>query len=195
MGVPDGDRNTLNLVLQAQAGDLDAYERLFERVADRLLLAIRYRLGSPPRLDAFDVLQEVYVRIHDGFEKFEPRAPDSFSHWAHLITRNCIRDLVAHQGAQRRSPGELVRGSAVLARLQASTQGPATRNAEREEQERLLEAMQALDEREHDVLVLRYFEGATLEEAAEATGCSEATVRRLQNDACVKLGVALRGLR
>ncbi len=47
----------------------------------------------------------------------------------------------------------------------------------------LSEAMKRLDEREHEIITLRFFEGKTQMEVAEIIGISQAQVSRLEKNA------------
>lgn len=47
----------------------------------------------------------------------------------------------------------------------------------------LSEAMKRLDEREHEIITLRFFEGKTQMEVAEMIGISQAQVSRLEKNA------------
>jgi RNA polymerase sigma-70 factor (ECF subfamily) len=186
------------LVGAAQAGDRRAYEALFERYAERLLLYVRLRLGAALRgkVSPFDVLQETFLAAHKAFAEFDQRDEDSFSHWIHRIAHNRIRDLADHHGAQRRAPaGGHLDGSGVIERIRASQTGPSTRAGREEEQRRLEQAIQALEPREREALLLRYFEGQSFERVGQALGCSRETARAVVGTAQVKLGSALeRGL-
>lgn len=184
---------THQLVQNAKAGDQAAYERLFERFAGRLLLYVRLRLGSSlkAKLDPYDVLQETYLSAHRSFGDFELQDEHSFSHWLHRIARNRIHDLVDHFGAHKRKAPGVVEGSGVIDRIRASQTGPSTAFARAEQEQQLERAMADLDDREREALLLRYFEGQSLEQIGKAQGCSRETVRTLLGHARVKLGAAL----
>jgi RNA polymerase sigma-70 factor (ECF subfamily) len=188
---------TADLVAAAQGGDAQAYEQLFERVADRLLLFIRLRMG--PRLrehhDPLDVLQETYVEAHRSFARFRPDGPGAFTRWLHAVADHRLRDLAKEQARQkRRPPSPLVHGSGVMDRVRARHTGPSSACARREAQEKLAQAMLELAEEEREALLRRYFQEETLETIAAALGRSEPTVRRLLGHARVKLGKLLGSL-
>jgi RNA polymerase sigma-70 factor (ECF subfamily) len=189
------EARTEELVERSKAGDQDAFERLFARVAERCLLYVQVRLGKAlrGRLDPVDVLQDVYLEAFRGFGRFEPRGDGSFLRWLNRIAENRIRLLAQHFAAQKRIPAHaLARGSAVLNRLRAEQTGPATACARRESSELLAEAMQGLSDEEREVLLLRYFHGKTLEEIASQVERSEPTVRRLLGRGRLRLGRLLR---
>jgi DNA-directed RNA polymerase specialized sigma24 family protein len=55
---------------------------------------------------------------------------------------------------------------------------PAPENVDLVALDRSLEKLAAIDERKVRVVELRYFGGLTIDETAEATGCSPMTVKR-----------------
>lgn len=188
---------TDDLVARARDGQPAAYEELFARVAERLLLYVRVRLG--PRLDArlepVDVLQEIYLQAHRDFASFQPRDPGSFSGWLYRIADHRLSDLAGHFGAGKRQALEqAARGSEVLARLVAEERGPASECERRERHAALAASLHELEEPEREALLLRHFHGLTLDEIAARLGTSEPTVRRALARGQVKLGLRLRSL-
>lgn len=91
----DPSASLLPLMRQAVHGDREAADRLFARAADRLLLFIQLRLGGKlrARLEAADVLQEVFTHAHRDPGRFDPEAtqvPDrSFLQWPRWAALNC----------------------------------------------------------------------------------------------------------
>ncbi|MGE0711263.1 MAG: RNA polymerase sigma factor [Planctomycetota bacterium] len=188
---------TEELTLGAREGDGGAYEALFARVADRLLLYVRLRLG--PRLagslEPMDVVQDTYLAALRAFGGFEPREPGAFSRWLFRIADNRLRDAAEHLGAQKRQALEgAVRSSTVLTRLRAEEASPQTETQRREQARALHEALAGIDEDERRAVLLRHFHDATFAGIGEELGVSEATARRLVVRAHARLGEALRGL-
>lgn len=187
---------TEELTLGARGGDADAYEALFARVADRLLLYVRLRLG--PRLagslEPMDVVQDTYLAALRAFGQFEPRAPGAFSRWLFRIADNRLRDAVDHHDARKRQAlAQAVRSSTVMARLRAEAASPATESDRREQVRALQEALDGLAEAERQAVLLRHFHEATFAEIAAQLGVSEPTARRLVVRAYAHLGERLRG--
>jgi RNA polymerase sigma-70 factor (ECF subfamily) len=175
-------RTTHALVERAQQGDHEAYERLFGRVADELLVYIRIRLGKElrGRLDPVDVLQETYLHAHQGFEGFDPRDEGAFRRWIHRIADHRIHNLADHHGAlKRRPPGGEVQGSRVLDRVRTQQSRPSTQCAKRESKARLVAAVELLDPDAREAVLLRHFQGLSVEDVGKALGKSKATVLRL----------------
>lgn len=188
---------TEDLTQGALGGDGEAYEALFARVADRLLLYVRLRLG--PRLagslEPMDVVQDTYLAALRSFGDFELREAGAFSRWLLRIADNRIRDAAERLGAQRRQALQgAVRGSTVLTRLCAEQAGPQTESDRREQFQALHEALGSLEEQERQAVLLRHFHDATFAGIGEELGVSEATARRLVVRAHARLGETLRSL-
>jgi RNA polymerase sigma-70 factor, ECF subfamily len=188
---------TQKLVELAKAGDPLAYDELFERVADRLLRFIRYRMSAHMRtkLDPVDALQEVYLLAHRGFARFESSGDEqAFTRWLYAIANNCLRNQASHFDAAKRKPlRPNAHGTGLFDRLRVSATGPATAFARQEALERLHSALEEIDETEREVIVLRYFQELTVSQISEVVGRSPATVKRNLVSASRKLGARLDG--
>jgi RNA polymerase sigma-70 factor, ECF subfamily len=183
------------LANQAQAGDKSAYDRLFAQAAARLQLFIRVRLGKRLRekLDSLDVLQDTYVEADKAFAKFVCNDEDAFARWLCCIAENRIRGLADHFNAKkRRAPGELLPVSKVLEEARKSQHSPATAAARLETREALARALEQLDDELREILLLRHFQGRTIDEIAQVTGQSQSGVRRLIGRAQHSLGRVMR---
>jgi len=83
------------LVLRARRGDRGAMERLVEQWEQRLFYYIR-RLTNQ-ETDAWDVLQNVWVRVFRGIGSLE--RPEAFACWLYTLARN-----TAFTNMRRRTP-------------------------------------------------------------------------------------------
>lgn len=185
---------TADLLASARSGNQQAWEALFARHADRLQLFVRLRLGPALacQVEPADVLQETYLRALQALPQFESRGSGSFLNWLCRIADNCLHDLADHHGAaKRRPPGVAERLSRIVDHARLSATGPPTAAARLEAQGRLTQALQRLPEDERQALVLRFFEGRSLDELAPLLGRSATSVRRLLGRAMALLGQAL----
>jgi len=195
--MPDQDDNptpTAALIRQARDGDQEAYDRLFARSVDRLRMFVRLRLGPAvaQHVDSLDVLQETYVLAHRDFSRFENRGTGAFARWLCKIAENVMRNLAEfHGAAKRRPPGQVLPVSRVLEEYRKSETGVATHVARAEGREKLITAMETLDAADLDVMVMRFFEDATVDEIAARVGRSPSAVRRAIGRATVQLGAKL----
>ncbi|HBP18020.1 MAG TPA: hypothetical protein DEA08_09540 [Planctomycetes bacterium] len=187
---------TEDLVADAQGGDEEAYEALFARVADRLLLYLRLRMGAGLRrnLEPLDLVQDTYLAAHRAFPGFEARGEGAFSRWLFQIADNRLRDAAdRYRALKRQALQGALRDSGVLARMRADQASPATESDLRDRARALSEALARLEARERDAVLLRHFHQETFAAIAVQLGTSEATARRLVARAQAKLGRALRG--
>jgi RNA polymerase sigma-70 factor (ECF subfamily) len=95
---------SFELVDRAQGGDLDAYNRLFERYYERVLHIVRMRIGPRIRsyLEAEDILQETFIAAVNTFERFEMRNESSLINWLAKLAEHKIKEAVDYHHAQKR---------------------------------------------------------------------------------------------
>jgi RNA polymerase sigma-70 factor, ECF subfamily len=185
------------LLNQAQDGKQNARDRLFARAADRVLLYARMRLGTAlrARVDAMDVLQETFLHAERDWQKFRPISSDpdrELAQWLCAIAENRIRDLAAWHQAGRRDVGREARDvTEVLRQLHRSGHGPATSMVRRDERDRVADAVDTLPDEDREVLLLRHFEGLTIDAIADRTGRSASSVRRALGRSVQQLGRTL----
>lgn len=172
--------------------DDDDFDRLFAVAVDRLCLFLDLRMGPAlrARLEADDVLQDVYLEGRRAFGTEAPRDARGFAAWMCRIVENCLRGHADHFGAKkRREPGPAIPISAVRDAARLSATGPVTAAARGEAHDRLRAALQTLAEDERDLVLRRFFAEQNLADIATATGRSETSVRRILARATTRLGV------
>ena len=177
---------TRELCQQAQQGDQAAYNRLWSVHADRALLFIDARLGPRLRasMESRDVLQDAYLAAHRAFGSFQYTDDGSFFRWLCRIIENRIRDWNDYAQAGKRQP---------VALPEKDPTGPVTALDRTLERERLRAALDRLSDDHRAVLLLRYFEGLSSDEAAGRLDRSAGAVRKLTVRALVELGRELKG--
>lgn len=171
---------TQQLWLKARAGEAGAYDQLFGLQTDRLLLFIRARLGPALRekLDPEDVLQETYLAAHRDFAKFEYTDDGAFLKWLCRIVEHRLADLHDYHKAAKRQ-------AVVVPRSAPS--GPVTQLHRAEHRERVAIGLDRLSDEHRQVLLLRYFEGLTAEEAGQVMQRSAGAIRKLTVRALLEL--------
>ncbi len=170
------DGEVRELVLRAQEGDREAFDRLAERFTARLRDSLRrwtrFQLGPP--VDCEDVLQDSLVRAFRSLSRFGWQGDDAFFRWlcgiAKCALAQAVRDVRRHQG--RRA------GAETLVEHRAAS-GPSQSTIVRREErfERLKLALEKLEPDRRDVLLLSRIEGLSLKEIAARTG---RTVRQVK---------------
>ena len=155
-------------------GDHDALDRLVPLVYAHLRdLAHRHLVGEPGfiSVNTTALVHEAYIRlvgIHSA--RFRDRA-----HFLAMASRSMRRILVDH--ARARTAAKRGAG-AVVVDLREDLMVSDVQTAAVTELDAALVRLAALDERQARILEQRYFGGLSLEETAEATGVSLATVKR-----------------
>jgi RNA polymerase sigma-70 factor (ECF subfamily) len=169
---------------KARAGDRSAYDQLFALHADRALLFVRARLGPAlrGRVESTDVLQDAYLAAHKDFDRFTYTDDGAFLRWLCRIIENRIRDGDDYFAALKRQPVELPRSDPA---------GPSTLLDRADGRRKVAAALDDLAEDHRQVLLLRYFEGLSAEEAGELMGRSAGAVRNLTARALAELGKRL----
>lgn len=172
---------TRQLWEKAQAGDRSAYDQLFALHTDRALLFVRARLGPALRahVDSLDVLQDAYLVAHRDFDRFEYTDEGAFLRWLCRIIENRIRDGHDYFAALKRQPRSLPR---------VDPAGPSTLLDRAEHREKLIAALDELSEEHRQVLLLRYFEELSAEEAGRLMNRSAGAIRNLTARALTELG-------
>jgi len=158
-----------DLSRRCRQGDPDAWRILIRRCSP-LVYRVALRMVSGPA-EAEDVCQEVFMKIHRSFDTFDPTRP--LSPWVGRITYNtCLRRLkgVARAGVPTEpSRLEWVRDD--------RHPGPEVLAARSEAGELVLEAMDGLAAQDRALLTMRYREGLSDADLAEATGMPVNTVK------------------
>ncbi|UCC47328.1 MAG: sigma-70 family RNA polymerase sigma factor [Gemmatimonadota bacterium] len=178
------------LVLRARAGDRGAFGELVTRYMRRAYYVALGLVGSHD--DALDLSQEAFVRAFRARASLDPDRP--FYAWLYQIVRrlcfNYLRDRKTRSSRLEQAAPWLM--DEVGGRMAESD--PA-RSAERSElRERLEVAIEALPEREREVLVLKEFEGLRYREIAELVGIPIGTVMSRLYAARKRLAESLRGV-
>jgi RNA polymerase sigma-70 factor (ECF subfamily) len=187
---PDPDRD---LVRALQAGDeaerraavAGLYDRHVQRVFNVALRVLADRAAAE------DVAQDVFMRLEQSIRSF--RSDASFLSWIYRITVNRAID---HRRREARRPaskmGEnppAVEGSGLPGRSLPAT--PAAALDRHETAARVQAALMTLSPKLRAIAVLRYVEGLSYEELAEALDCSMGTIKSRLNRAHAALTRAL----
>jgi RNA polymerase sigma-70 factor (ECF subfamily) len=176
-----------SLLARAAAGDTKAWGALLTRHDDRLRRMVEFRLDPRlrGRVDADDVVQEVYLQAADHREDYFPQsATVPLFLWLRGIAGNKLLEVHRHhlgtdkrdaaREVHRRPPAEPGATSASIAALLAGhSAGPGTAAAGAELRLRLEEALAAMDPVDREALALRHFEQLTYGEAATVLGITK----------------------
>jgi RNA polymerase sigma-70 factor, ECF subfamily len=172
------------LVKLAKRGNVRAYEELVERHRD---VAVRTAfLVARDAADAEDATQEAFVKAYAALPRFRAGAP--FRPWILRIVSNEARN---RSRSARRRAGLALRAAAVRPTEEAAP-SPEAAVLEREEQEMLLAALEALPDADRLVLGYRFLLGLSESETAAALGCRPGTVKSRTSRALARLRSVMR---
>lgn len=134
---------------------------------------IRSRIHSVQ--DAEDIAADVFLKVYEKIDLFD-ETKASLSTWIYSITRNTLTDFyrtrkVFAEVSENEADGFSVEEEVCNAEML----------------ETLANALESLEERERDIVILRFFSGKTLKEIAGNMGISYAYVKVLQNNAFAKI--------
>jgi RNA polymerase sigma-70 factor (ECF subfamily) len=156
------------LARRAQQGDRDAFLALYERYLDRVYRRVCSRV--PPQY-AEDVTQDVFMAVFRSIRHFEHNA--RFSTWLYTIVNRQIADF--YRRRNRHGDPAAVSLDAVEDKPLAGTEGH-----ERGDERALLQGiLAALPEHYQEVILMRFADGLTFNEIAEARGQSLEAVKSL----------------
>jgi RNA polymerase sigma-70 factor, ECF subfamily len=161
-------------VIQAQAGDTDAFERLMARYEKPLLYYLR-RL-APDGDTALDLHQEVWVDAFRGLKSVQ--VPEAFRAWLYRIAHNkaarAVRNEIAREGMLQTLAGEP--GAAESPHVHDTWGAQAVH-----------QALMHLTPPEREILVLHYLQDLSLQELGSVLGCPVGTAKSRLHYARVEL--------
>lgn len=163
------------LVEAARAGDRRAFAALYRRHARTVHGVLLARL---PRAELRDAMQDTFTQALARLAGL--RDPAAFSPWLASIARNLARDW--HKRGQPRRE---------LAREPGQLDDERGRTRDLDDALGLLVAIQRLPEGQRELLVLRFVEGLSGPEIAEAVGMTHGSVRVKLHRGVSALRVAL----
>jgi RNA polymerase sigma-70 factor, ECF subfamily len=177
---------TGRLVQRAAEGGQEGWGALLTRHEERLrrMVALRLDQRLQGRIDAADVLQEVYLEASRNLAEYlrQPKMP--FFLWLRGIAGHKLLELHRHHlGTQMRDAGRevsLYRGTlpetssaALAAQLIGQITRPSEAAVRAEVKVRLQEALNSMEPLDREILALRHFEQLTISEAARVLDIKE----------------------
>jgi RNA polymerase sigma-70 factor (ECF subfamily) len=159
----------------------EAYLSLMRRYEAKLL-RYAHRLGIPEK-DAEDVVQESFIKAYVNLRSFDPSL--KFSSWIYRITHNAAMDYF--RKASNRSEALLVDDERSALSWMASDLESDHEAKLSSDRQLLAKAMEGLDCKYREVLVLRYFEELDYVEIADVLRKPLGSVSTLLNRAKKKL--------
>ena len=154
---------------------MDTKEKIYRDYHGKVCGYIRSKVNSVQ--DAEDIAADVFLKIFEKLESFD-ESKASLSTWIYTITRNTLTDYFR----TRKVFDEIPETAECGASVEESVCSAETLDA-------LADALEALDERERDIIVFRYYFNKQLKDIAAQMGISYAYVRVLHNRALQNLRI------
>ena len=167
------------VIMQFQRGDAHAFGLIFEQYRVPVFNFI-YRMLNGDRTSAEDLLNEVFMKLHDAREDYEPKA--KFSTWLFTIARNhclnCIKSRNYRQSRRTVSLEELAQKTTESSAPNRLVSRSVPDDAKRADLRELLEqAIAGLPDEYKEVFILHAVEGFAHAEVAQMLKTNPATVR------------------
>jgi RNA polymerase sigma-70 factor (ECF subfamily) len=162
------------LVLQAQKGDMPAFEELVARHRDKIYARAYSMMRNEE--EAIDLSQEAWVKAWQRLAQFQ--GDSSFATWLTRIVINLCLDQIRRQKRQRAESIEAMDedSGGVERQMEPIITNPTERLERDELRKRIDEAMGKLSSEHRTVLVLHEFEELEYKEIAKVMGCSIGTI-------------------
>lgn len=165
------------LLVEARGGDSADLGRLLEQYRNYLRLLARIEIGRKlqGKVDASDLVQEVFLDAHRYFPNFRGTAEPQFVQWLREILAGTLANQVRRYfGTQARDlrlersiAADLDRSSVALGAIPVDPQPSPSEHVMRGEQSLLVaEALSKLPPDYQTVIVLRHLEGLTFPQVA-----------------------------
>jgi RNA polymerase sigma-70 factor (ECF subfamily) len=172
----------MELVKQAQSGNISAVGELYDRHRPRIFRYIRFKVANTQV--AQDLTAEVFLRMVNHLPDFQPMGVP-FSAWLYRIAHNLI---IKQNQNEHRQPLMPLENAFYMSR---NHDNPAYVVEQQLEREWVLEGLEKIDASQREVIILRFIAGFSLKEVAEMLNKSVAAVKTLQHRGILALQVVL----
>ena len=169
------------LVAQAQRGDEDAFEKIFELYYDPLCRYVRFR-SHPEEVE--DMVSDIFLKIVRNLARYKPQkgilksGRGAFSAWIFRMARNLIID---HYRSNREDVSLYDTESGELRFDLPDPRLNPQQSAEQHEEHRAMHAaLKKLPSSHREILELKFLHEFSNTEIAEITGKSEGSIRVAQ---------------
>ncbi len=170
-----GSNEVWRLVERAQAGDVEAFGKIYDRYLDTVYRYVYFRVGS--RTLAEDLTQEAFLRALRRINSFTWQGRD-LGAWLVTIARNLVADhFKSGRYRLEMSTSEVLDAD----REDRGPEGsPEAMVVSKLTNVTLLQAVKRLGAEQQECIVLRFLQGFSVAETARAMGKNEGAIKALQ---------------
>lgn len=173
------------LIKRFKRGEAEAFDRLMALHMDKVFALAWGVLQN--REEAKDAAQEVFIKLHGALASFP--AANNLDAWLYRV---CLNHCIDRKRRARRIPYELTEED--WERLQGSERDePEYRACQAETGRIIREAVDQLPERQRLVFILRHYKLLSINEIADAIGCTPGAVKAHLSRATAHLRDRLKG--
>ena len=173
------------LMLAYGGGDAGAFEALYSRHRGPLYRFLLRQVNDAATAE--ELFQDVWMRVIDSRERYQPRA--RFTSWVYAIAHNRLMDHYRASGRAKFLAQE--ESEEALDNLPAADLPPEALIDRKRSAERLLEALARLPEVQREAFLLQQEGDLSVEEIGAATGVSRETAKSRLRYALAKLRAEL----
>ena len=161
----------MDLVERAQAGEADAFGRLYDQYSDTVYRYIYYRVGG--KATAEDLTSETFLRALRRIGTFTYQGRD-FGAWLVTIARNLVADHFKSSRHRLEVPtGEMLDSDESVPSPEDSVLAYLSNRA-------LLDAVKQLNSQQQECVTLRFLHGLSVAETAQIMGKNDGAIKTLQ---------------
>ncbi|GGX87411.1 ECF subfamily RNA polymerase sigma factor, BldN family [Streptomyces fructofermentans] len=161
----------MDLVERAQAGESEAFGRLYDQYSDTVYRYIYYRVGG--KATAEDLTSETFLRALRRIGTFTWQGRD-FGAWLVTIARNLVADhFKSSRFRLEVTTGEMLDANEVERSPEDSVLESLSNAA-------LLDAVRRLNPQQQECVTLRFLQGLSVAETARVMGKNEGAIKTLQ---------------
>ena len=161
----------MDLVERAQAGEAEAFGRLYDQYSDTVYRYIYYRVGG--KATAEDLTSETFLRALRRISTFTWQGRD-FGAWLVTIARNLVADhFKSSRFRLEVTTGEMLDANEVARSPEDSVLESLSNAA-------LLQAVRRLNPQQQECVTLRFLQGLSVAETARVMGKNEGAIKTLQ---------------
>lgn len=173
------------LIARFQSGEAEAFDRLMAVHTDKVFALAWGVLQN--REDALDATQEVFIKLHRALPRFS--ASDNLNAWLYRV---CLNHCIDRKRRSRWTSHDM--SDEDWQRLQGPESDDPELRAYQSETSRIIRAaVDRLPGRQRLVFILRHYKLLTINEIAEAMGCTPGAVKAHLSRATARLRDRLKG--